>query len=107
MAVTAAQAIANYNANHSVAAQVVADTEANLLTSLTGLQTLQSSSKLASVTLTGTTNSAAGAQTTSIAALTGFAVGIGATVVVADTAVNLLLAGNAFGVGQATTVQWS
>ena len=41
MAVTAAQAISAYNANKNIAAQVVTDTSANLLTNFAGLQTLQ------------------------------------------------------------------
>ncbi len=57
MAVTAAQAISGYNANQNVAAQVVADTSANLLTYLSGLQTLKTAGKLASTTLIGTSGS--------------------------------------------------
>ena len=55
MSVTAAQAIANYNANHSVAAQVVSDTAANIVTNIDGLQTLTTASKLTSVAITGST----------------------------------------------------
>ena len=55
MSVTAAQAIANYNANHNVAAQVVSDTAAHIMTKIDGLQTLATASKLASVAITGST----------------------------------------------------
>ncbi|MCX7378255.1 MAG: hypothetical protein NTY94_16110 [Alphaproteobacteria bacterium] len=105
MAVSAFLAIANYTFNRNVASQIVEDGSANLITYLTGLGTLQTAGKLASVTLTGTNNSVTAAQATSIAGLTNFAVGSGATLVVADAAANLLLAGNGPGLAKATSVQ--
>ena len=103
MSVSAAQAISYYNANHSVSAQVVADTTDNMKTYLSGLQTLQNASKLQSVTVTGTGNTVDASTATSLAALTGFVVGSGATMVVADTASKLL--NNATGRAKATTVR--
>ena len=105
MAVTAFLAITNYTFNRNVVPQVVEDRSANLITYLTGLGTLQTAGKLASVTRTGTNNSVTAAQATSIAGLTKFAVGSGATLVVADAAANLLLAGNGPGLAKATSVQ--
>ena len=90
MTVTAAQAIANYNANNNVAAQAVADTSADLLSHLAGLQTMQVHGKLASVTLGGTSNVVSVSQLTSLSGLTGFAVATGAKLTVNDSASNLL-----------------
>ena len=105
MSVTALQAIANYNANHSLVAQVVVDNSANMIISLAGLQTLKTARKLASTTVTGTANTVTATQATSLAALTGFMVGGEATLVVADSAANLLLVGNSTGVVKGSSVQ--
>ena len=103
MAVTAAQAISAYKANKNVAAQVVADTSANVLTNLAGLQALQAAGKLTSVSLTGPNVSSA-AQAKSIAGLPNLSLVSGATLVVTDTAANIILAGNAAGLAKATSI---
>ena len=56
------------------------------------------------MSLTGTANTVTAAQATSLAALAGFALASGATLVVADTAANLLASGNAAGIAKATSV---
>ena len=48
----------------------ISDTAANLISSLSGLQTLKTAGKLASVTVTGTSNTVTAAQAKSLAALT-------------------------------------
>jgi hypothetical protein len=68
------------------------------------LGTLQTAGELATVTLTGTKNSVTAAQAMSIAGLTTFSVGSGATLVVADAPANLLLVGNGAGLAKATPV---
>ena len=104
MTVTAAQAIANYNANHSVAPQLVADSAADILAHLAGLQTLQTAGALASVTLTGTSNIVTASQAEAMAGLSGFTVGAGAGLTLADSASNLLSPSNAAGLAFATSV---
>ena len=99
MASTAAAAIAAYNANHNVAAQTVADSAADLLNYLSGLQALAVAGKLVSVSLSGTSNSVTATQAASLATLRNFALSAGATLLVADTAANLLAPANAAGVG--------
>ena len=105
MAFTAAQAIANYNANHAVAAQIVAGSATDILANLAGLATLQAAGKLSSVQLFGPANAANAAQAAQLAALTGFRVLVGSVFLVSDTASNLLDNANAVGVGKATTVR--
>ena len=51
-AVTAAEAIANYQSNPNIAPQVVVDSEANVTASLFGLETLASADDIWSITLT-------------------------------------------------------
>ena len=104
MSVSAAQAIANWNANHAVAPQVVADTAANMVTYLSGLQTLQTAGALASVTLLGTGNRTGAAKLAVFIKLANFALAPGATLVAADTAANLLNPGYAAGLTLATSV---
>ena len=82
-------------------ALVVADTASNLL--LAG--NADGVAKATSVQLTGTSNTVTAAQALTFSGLTGFALGSGATLMVADTASNLLLAGNAAGLAKATSVQ--
>ena len=101
--VTAAQAIAAYNQNHSVAAQVVQDSTANLLLYYSGLTTLQTAGKLASVTASGA-NATNAAQATSLAGLPGFGLAFGATLVISDSAANLLSSTHAAGLAKATSV---
>ena len=103
MAVTAAQAISAYNANKNIAAQVVADTLANLITNIAGLQTLQAAGKMTAISLSGSNLSSA-AQAQSIAGLPNFSLASGATLVVTDTAANIILAGNATGLAKATSI---
>ena len=109
MTVTAALAIANYAVNNNVTSQVVADTAANLVSSLSGLAGLVSHSKLTSVTLTDNDPifQATAAQTASLASLPNFALATGATLLTRDTAANLLLPGNAAGLAKATGVSVS
>jgi hypothetical protein len=95
MAVTAAQAIANYRANPNTAPQIVLDTGAALTASLADLLQLQAANDLTSVTLSGTGNSTTAAQLTSLVTLKGFALASGATLVVSDTAANLVIASKA------------
>ena len=82
------------------ASLVVADTATNLLAAgnATGL------AKATAVQLTGT-NTATAATATSLAAKIGFSIAVGATLVVADSAANLLLTANTAGLGKATSVQ--
>ena len=85
----------------SGATLVVADTAANLL--LAG--NTAGVAKATTVQLTGTSNSITAAQANTLAGKPNFALASGATLVVADTAANLLLAGNAAGVAKGTTIQ--
>jgi hypothetical protein len=52
MSVTAVQAIANYQSNPNIAAQVIVDSAANVTANLDELETLASSNDIASITLT-------------------------------------------------------
>jgi hypothetical protein len=54
MAVTAAQAIANYQSNPNIAPQVVVDSAANVTAYLDGLEPLASANNIVSITLTDT-----------------------------------------------------
>src|SRR5262249_45068117 len=52
MSVTAAEAIANYQSNPSIAPQVVVDSAANVVANLDGLETLASANDIVSISLT-------------------------------------------------------
>ena len=69
--------------------------------SLLGSSNAAGIAKATAVTLSGTTNTVTAAQATVLAALSGFALAPGATLVVSDTAANLLA--NAAGAAKATS----
>ena len=54
MSVTAAEAIANYQSNPSIAPQMVIDSAANVAANLDGLETLASANDIVSISLTDT-----------------------------------------------------
>ena len=85
----------------SGATLTVSDTATNLLISNNNLGI----AKATSVQLTGTSNADTAAQVAVLAALAGFSVAPGATLVASDTAANLLLSSNAAGIAKATSVQ--
>lgn len=105
--VTAAAAVAAYNANHAIPPVLVADTVANLLAYLAGLQTLKSAGKLSSVTATGASNMVTASQAQALAGLPHFSVAAGGAVAVQDSANNLLSAAYVGGLAIATSVRLS
>lgn len=102
--VTAKAAITAYNANHQVAPMHIEDSAANLVTYFSALGPLITASKVASVMISGT-NKVTAAQAESLAGLPSLTLAIGATLVVADSAANLLLPGNSGGLAKATSIQ--
>jgi hypothetical protein len=100
---TALAAIRAYNANHGIAPETIADSATDLLSYLTSFTVLLSAGKIASVTLTGT-NTVSAAQATKLAQLPGFSLGAGATLVVSDTAANLLSASFLSGINVASSL---
>lgn len=104
MAVTAAQAIANHNANPATAPQAIADTAANLLAAIAGLVGLKAVGGISGVQLTGTANTVTASNAAILAQLPGFALATGATLAISDTSAHLLDPANAAGYPFATRI---
>jgi hypothetical protein len=81
------------------------DTAENLLAEISNLQSLQSTRKLISVTVTGINNNISSSQAATLGSLTGFNTATGSTLVVSDSASNLLVPTNALGIAKATSVK--
>lgn len=100
---TAAQALAAYAASHSIAAVVVIDTATNLYANAAALIVMSNAGKLASVSISGT-NLMSAHQAEVLSGLPGVKLQGGATLVVNDTAANLLLSANAGAIAIATSI---
>ena len=104
MSVTAAQAIAILAANPNAPPQIIVDTATNLIANMTALQALGANNQLASVTLTGT-NTVNNWRASQMAGLPRFSLAPGATLMVADSAYQLLNPDYAAGLTIATSTQ--
>ncbi len=104
MPVTAAQAVAILAANPNAPPQIIVDTATNLIANMTALQALGANNQLASVTLTGT-NTVNNWRASQMAGLPRFSLAPGATLMVADSAYQLLNADYAAGLTIATGMQ--
>lgn len=104
MAVTAAQAIANHNANPAIT-QAIADTAANLLAVMTDLLALQAAGGITGVQLIGTANVVSAAGARALAQLHPWSIASGATLIVADGPTALLDGANSAGLLLATAIQ--
>ena len=105
MSVTSAQAVAILAANPSAPPKIIVDTATNLIANMTALQALGAAKQLASVTLAGTSNTVNNWRASQMAGLPRFSLAPGATLVVADSAYQLLNADYAAGLTIATSTQ--
>jgi hypothetical protein len=104
--VTAKTAITDYDNNMQLSPLHIQDSASNLLTYLSQLGPLISASKIASVVISGT-NTVTAAQAESLSGLPSLSLATGATLVVSDSAANLLLTGNTAGLSIATSIKIS
>ena len=103
VSLTAAQALAAYAASHSIAAVVVVDAAANLYANAAALIVLANAGKLASVSISGT-NVMSAHLAEVLSGIPGVKLQAGATLVLNDTAANLLLSANAGAISIATSI---